>query len=165
MLETDGSFINSSSRSNILLRLLGGIGYCKLTRKLLFPVASWHAPAHCWKSFSFPSDSCTLHLTYTFLSCARAPVIILLVLLLFSSTSRLSINCGFYWNASVCAKLVVSDSLQRCGLQPVRLLCPWDFSGKNIGVSRISFSRGSSWPRDPTCISSVSCIGRLVLYC
>ena len=55
-------------------------------------------------SFSFPGDSCTLHLTYTFLSCARAPVIILLVLLLFSSTSRFSINCGFYWNVSVCAK-------------------------------------------------------------
>ena len=83
----------------------------------------------------------------------------------FSSTSRFSINCGFYWNASVCAKLVVSDSLQRCGLQPVRLLCPWDFSGKNTGVSCISYSRGSSWPRDPTCISSVSCISRLVLYC
>ena len=29
---------------------------------------------------------------------------ILLVLLLFSSTSRFSINCGFYWNVSVCAK-------------------------------------------------------------
>ena len=28
----------------------------------------------------------------------------------------------------------------------------------------ISFSRGSSWPRDRTCISSVSWIGRWVLY-
>ena len=28
----------------------------------------------------------------------------------------------------------------------------------------ISISRGSSWPRDWTCISSVSCIGRQVLY-
>ena len=55
-------------------------------------------------SFSFPSDSCTLHLTYTFPNCARAPVIILLVLLLFSSTSQFSIKCRFYWNASVCAK-------------------------------------------------------------
>ena len=27
-----------------------------------------------------------------------------------------------------------------------------------------SFSRGSSWPRDWTCISCVSCIGRWVLY-
>ena len=29
---------------------------------------------------------------------------------------------------------VVSDSLQPCGLKPARLLCPWDFPGKNIGV-------------------------------
>ena len=29
---------------------------------------------------------------------------------------------------------VVSNSLQPFGLQPARLLCPWDFSGKNTGV-------------------------------
>ena len=29
----------------------------------------------------------------------------------------------------------------------------------------ISFSRGSSRPRDRTCISYVSCIGRQILYC
>ena len=29
---------------------------------------------------------------------------------------------------------VVSDSLRLHGLQPVRLLCPWDFPGKNTGV-------------------------------
>ena len=35
---------------------------------------------------------------------------------------------------------VMSDSLQSHGLQPARLLCPWDFPGKNTGM-------GSS-PRD-----------------
>ena len=30
--------------------------------------------------------------------------------------------------------LVVSDSLRHHGMQPARLLCPWDFPGKNIGV-------------------------------
>ena len=30
---------------------------------------------------------------------------------------------------------VVSDSLWPCGLQPSRLLCPWDSPGKNTGVS------------------------------
>ena len=30
---------------------------------------------------------------------------------------------------------VVSNSLQPCGLQPARLLCPWDFPGKNTGVA------------------------------
>ena len=37
----------------------------------------------------------------------------------------------------VCAVLshsVVSNSLQPHGLQPARLLCPWDSPGKNIGV-------------------------------
>ena len=29
---------------------------------------------------------------------------------------------------------VMSDSLQPHGLQPTRLLCPWDFPGKNTGV-------------------------------
>ena len=29
---------------------------------------------------------------------------------------------------------VMSDSLQPCGLQPARLLCLWDFPGKNAGV-------------------------------
>ena len=29
---------------------------------------------------------------------------------------------------------VLSDSLQPRGLQPARLLCPWDFPGKNTGV-------------------------------
>ena len=29
---------------------------------------------------------------------------------------------------------VMSDSLRPHGLQPIRLLCPWDFPGKSIGV-------------------------------
>ena len=29
---------------------------------------------------------------------------------------------------------VMSDSLQPCGVQPTRLLCPWDSAGKNTGV-------------------------------
>ena len=38
--------------------------------------------------------------------------------------------------STVCAHVcsVVSDSLWPHGLQPARLLCPWDFPGKNIGV-------------------------------
>ena len=30
--------------------------------------------------------------------------------------------------------LVVSDSLRPHGLQPIRLICPWDSPGKNFGV-------------------------------
>ena len=44
--------------------------------------------------------------------------------------------------------------LQPHGLQPTRLLCPWNFPGANTGVSgkwgAMSHSRGSSKPRDQT---------------
>ena len=48
---------------------------------------------------------------------------------------------------------VVSNSLRPHGLEPTRLLCPWDSPGKNAGVGAIPFSRGSSWPRDRTWLS------------
>ena len=34
----------------------------------------------------------------------------------------------------VCVCSVVSSSLRPHGRQPARLLCPWDFSGKNTGL-------------------------------
>ena len=34
----------------------------------------------------------------------------------------------------VCALSVISDSLQPHGLQPTKLLCPWNFPGKNTAV-------------------------------
>ena len=47
--------------------------------------------------------------------------------------------CAIFWlsNTSVVllfSRSVVSDSLRPNGLQPARLLCPWDFPGKNTGV-------------------------------
>ena len=47
------------------------------------------------------------------------------------------------------------------GLQPARLLGPWNSTGKILEWVAISFSRGSSQPRDWIC---VSCIGRQILY-
>ena len=44
-------------------------------------------------------------------------------------------------------KAVVSDSLQSYGLQPIRLLCPWDSPGKNSGCLAMPSSRGSSQPQ------------------
>ena len=41
------------------------------------------------------------------------------------------------WCCCVCVCVcvcVVSDSLQPHGLQPTRLLCPWNFPGKNTGA-------------------------------
>ena len=40
------------------------------------------------------------------------------------------------------SSLVVSNSLWPHGLQPVRLLCPWDFPGKNPGVGCDSLLQG-----------------------
>ena len=52
----------------------------------------------------------------------------------------------------------VSDSWWPHRLQPARLLCPWDSPGKNTGVGCRASSRGSSWPRDWTQVSYVSCM-------
>ena len=38
------------------------------------------------------------------------------------------------------------------------------FQARILKCIAVSFSRGSSWPRDQTCISYVSCIGMQVLY-
>ena len=61
------------------------------------------------------------------------------------------------------SRSVVSNSLQSCGLQSARLLCPWDSPGKITGVGCIPFSRGSSQLRDWT---QVSCIigGFLIIW-
>ena len=39
-----------------------------------------------------------------------------------------------YWVSACSVALVVSDSLRPHGVQPARLLCPWDFPGKNTGA-------------------------------
>ena len=48
---------------------------------------------------------------------------------------------------------VVYDSLQPPGLQPTRLLCPWDSPGRNTGVGCHALLQGSSQPRDQTQVS------------
>ena len=49
-------------------------------------------------------------------------------------------------------------------LQFTRLLCPWDFPGKNTEVGCCFLLQGSSQPRDWTHISCSSCIIRQILY-
>ena len=58
-------------------------------------------------------------------------------------------TCMYVWS-------VMFNFLWSYGLQPTRLLCPWDSPGKNIEVGFIPSSRGSSWPRKWTYISCVS---------
>ena len=45
------------------------------------------------------------------------------------------------------SRSVVSDSSRPPGLQPTRLLCPWDFPGKNIEVGRHARPPGDLDPR------------------
>ena len=56
------------------------------------------------------------------------------------------------------------STLQLHGLWSARLLCPWNFPGKNTRVGCHFLLQKSSWPRDQTCVSCVSCIGRWILY-
>ena len=58
---------------------------------------------------------------------------------------------GATWSGLSCS--VVSDSLQPHGLEPTRLLCPWDFPGENTGVGchfLLHLDRGvENWDRLP----------------
>ena len=50
------------------------------------------------------------------------------------------------------------------GLQPTRLLCPWDSPGRNTGVGCHVLLQGSSQPGDQTCICLCLLHCRSILY-
>ena len=64
-------------------------------------------------------------------------------------------------HACVLSHSAESDSLRHHGLQPARLLCPWDFPGKNMEVGCHFLLQGSSRPRGQTDVSSIN---RQILY-
>ena len=67
----------------------------------------------------------------------------------------LQVEPGAVLNVCMLPHSVMSHSLRPHGLEPARLLSLWDFPGKNTGVGTISYSRGSSWPRNRTCVSGI----------
>ena len=69
-------------------------------------------------------------------------------------------KCDFYGCCCLVAKSCPT-LLRPHGLYPASILCLWDFPGKKTGGVAISFSRGSSQPRDQTW---VSWFGRWILY-
>ena len=80
-------------------------------------------------------------------------------------TPRLIFNqhpCLFRHDAQLLCMLSCFSHVGLC--DPTRLLCPWNFPGKNTGVGCHALLKGSSQPRDWTLISYISCIGRQVLY-
>ena len=52
------------------------------------------------------------------------------------------------------SRSVMSDSQRPHGLQPTRLLCPWDFPGKSTGEGCHCLLREDIWstPKDPSCL-------------
>ena len=61
----------------------------------------------------------------------------------------------------VCSVALSCLTLWSFGLWPTRLLCPWDFPGKNTGMVAVSSSRGSFPPSDRT---SISYLSRQILF-
>ena len=79
------------------------------------------------------------------------------IMLLYETKTTLLLNY-------VCIScLVMSSSLWLHGLQTTRLLCPWNFPGKNTGTGCMPFSRWSSQPRGRTQISHM--VGRFFTVC
>ena len=93
-------------------------------------------------------------------------------------SSLLGLNCICFY---ICLWLLISMFLpclicvcsvaQLCpilwwlhGLQPTRLLSPWNFPGKKTGVGWHFLLRECSSPRDWTHVYFVSCSGRRLLY-
>ena len=72
---------------------------------------------------------------------------------------RKAVLCG-----AVLSHSVVSDSLRPHGLQPARLLCPWNVPGKNSEVGCHFFPQGIFPTQGLNLQSRVSCIVRQVLY-
>ena len=67
--------------------------------------------------------------------------------------------------ACVLSHSAVSDSLWPCGLQPARLLCPWDSPGNNTGVGCHALLQGifptqGLNPRLPHCWRILYCLSR-----
>ena len=62
-----------------------------------------------------------------------------------------------YIHACVLSHFSHECLLQRYGLLPTRLLCPWDSPGKNTGVGCHVLLQGIFQPRDHTLISCSSC--------
>ena len=57
-------------------------------------------------------------------------------------------SAGRWVTPTVLSHSVVSDSLRPHGPQPTKLLCALDFQARILEWLAISYSRGSSWPRD-----------------
>ena len=85
-------------------------------------------------------------------------------------TPETSLPCPSLWGyltspyVGICSVTsVVSVSVRPHGLQPARLLCPWDSPGKNTGVGHHALLQGIFLTQESnSCL--FSCSGKWVLY-
>jgi len=76
-------------------------------------------------------------------------------------------NWNYFIVLNICCCLDAKSCLTPLwfhGLLPTKLLCPWDFPGKNTWVGCHFVTQGIFPPRDRTHVSCVSCIGRRIRY-
>ena len=66
----------------------------------------------------------------------RCPIILII------RKMQIKITRRYHYIPSAVQCSVMSDSLQPHGLQPARLLCQWDFPGKNTGVGGHALLQG-----------------------
>ena len=84
-----------------------------------------------------------------------------------TENKRLVLQNALHWYTAlcvcvcVCVCVSVSDSLQANGLQPSRLLCPWNSPGKNTGVGCHSILQGI-FPTQGLISGLLHC--RMILY-
>ena len=106
----------------------------------------------CFSYFLFPPSpfslfvfSCSESITYT---CYSSTLVFIIV---FALCMCVCVSCS-----------VMSDSLQSHELYPTRLLCPWDFPGKNTGVGCHALLQGI-FPTQGSNLGLLDC--RQTLYC
>ena len=66
--------------------------------------------------------------------------------------------------ASVCMCSIVSDSLRPMDCSPPGSYVHEILQARILERVAMPFSKGSSQPRDQTCVSYIPCIGRCILY-
>ena len=76
--------------------------------------------------------------------------------LIFWRTNILLSSCTILYSRVCVSRSVVSGCLPPRGLQPARLLCPRDSQARILRWAAISFSRGSSQPRDRIHVSCIA---------
>ena len=77
---------------------------------------------------------------------------------------RRCVGCVCVWLCVQAQSLSLSDSLQPQEFSPQGFSLPGVFQARILEWVVISYSSGSSWPRDGTHVSCISCIDRWILY-